>query len=87
MLGFDGVYIKRNKALGHFVIEPHLEQPSCTLPFKQLTEKILAMPVMYFKVETYVNTFGTQEGIVCQALCRGLRKMMKEYQMMVCQFN
>jgi hypothetical protein len=54
---------------------------------KQLTEKILVMPSIFFKIETYVSSFGIQEGILCQALCGGLRKMMKEYQMMVCQFN
>lgn len=28
-----------------------------------------------------------QEGIICQALCGGLRNMMKEYKMMVNQYN
>ena len=50
MLGFNTVYIKRHKNHNYFIIEPHLEQPSCTLANKQLTEKILAMPAIYFKI-------------------------------------
>lgn len=60
MLGFDTVYIKRDKKNNTFVIEPHLEQPSCTLPNKQLTEMILELPRLYYKIEMYVNSFGIQ---------------------------
>lgn len=42
---------------------------------------------MYYKIETYINTYSLQEGIMCQAFCGGLKQLMKEYQMMVCQYN
>jgi gamma-tubulin complex component 2 len=87
MMGFDGVYIKKHKTLHQFVIEPHLEQPSCNVANKQLAEKILNLPLMYYKVENYINVYSIQEGIMCQALCGGLRIMVKEYKTMVCQFD
>lgn len=86
MLGFEGVYIKKRANL-QFVIEPHLEQPTCNIALSQLVYKILSLPALEHKVETYISTYSIHEGIVCQALCGALRKLIKEYKMMVIQFD
>lgn len=41
MLGFEGTYIRRRAGTALFVIEPHLESPSCSTALAQLTYRIL----------------------------------------------
>jgi predicted transcriptional regulator len=53
----------------------------------ELTKKILALPTYYCITENYISTYSIQQGTVCQALCSGLRQLVKEYKMMVIQFD
>ncbi len=87
MLGFDGVYIKKRVNSNHFIIEPHLENPSCSLALAQMADKILDLPVYYYVIESYMAYYSLEQGTVCQALCGGLRHLIKEYKMMVVQLE
>ncbi len=87
MLGFDGIYIKRRQKSHHFIIEPHLPNPSCSLALTQMAYKILDIPAYYYIVENYVSYYSLEQGTVCQALCGGLRHLIKEYKMMVIQID
>lgn len=86
MLSFDGEYIKRNMR-GEYVIEPQKERPTCSSALTELTNKILELPRYYIRIENYISTYSIQQGTVCQALCSGLRQLVKEYKMMVIQFD
>ena len=59
-MGFDGVYIKKNKKFNQYIIEPHLEQPSCSMALKQLVDKILTLPTFYVRVQCFIETYGIQ---------------------------
>jgi hypothetical protein len=47
----------------------------------------LALPTYYCIIENYISTYSIQQGTVCQALCSGLRQLVKEYKMMIIQFD
>lgn len=59
------------------MIEPHKERPTCSSALSDLTNKILELPKYYMKIENYISTYSIQQGTVCQALCSGLRQLIK----------
>lgn len=46
-MGFEGSYVKRRPGGSLFVIEPHLNNPSCEIALSQLTYRILEITAHY----------------------------------------
>lgn len=55
MLGFEGTYIRRRAGTALFVIEPHLESPSCSTALAQLTYRILELPSHYERLMRFMR--------------------------------
>ena len=78
-MGFEGSYIKRRPGGALFVIEPHLNTPSCNIALSQLTYRILEITAHYEKLMGFIKELQFGKGVLIGALCDGLRKIVGQY--------
>ena len=86
MTSIEGVYIKRNN--GQWMIEPHLQQPTCDLPLQFLVRKMFPLCQNHDIIQEFVNTHSQFEfGLVSHALCAAIRVIVKEHLLLVTQLD